>query len=159
MRSTPRLRYLTLSSYKSGSSFQGLRMTLISFGVYERKSCSFGVNNFSSLREKSSVYVDVKTKMCRVVLLQNFFTPRCHFYLISRPPYKCGLDSQFSVFKISHPLNKITFWPMHVERHFIFDHAEAPQQAKLKLKNLLTPYQIRTTLHYKLKIVCRFQML
>ena len=37
------------------------------------------MNNFSSLRVKSSVYVDVKSEMRRVVLLNRFFTPGAIF--------------------------------------------------------------------------------
>ena len=62
-------------------------------GVYEsqrRLHAKLAKFHFSSLREKLSVYADVKTKMCRVVL--NFYTPRCHFSLLSRPPYRHGFD-------------------------------------------------------------------
>ena len=51
------------------------------------------MNNVSSLREKSSVYADAKTKTCQVVLLLRFFfTPRCHFSLLSWPSYRCELE-------------------------------------------------------------------
>ena len=69
-------------------------MVLILIGVYESKRsfhANFAVNHLSSLREKSS---GNGNKMCRVVLLCSFFfTPRCDFSLVSRPPYyrRCGL--------------------------------------------------------------------
>ena len=45
--------------------------------------------SFSSLIVRSSVYVDVKTEMCRVVLFnKRSFTSRCDIYFVSRPSYR-----------------------------------------------------------------------
>ena len=54
-------------------------------------------NHLSSMREKFSVHVDFKNKICRVVLLYNFS-------LESRPSYMCGLEYEVDMFHI--PENK-----------------------------------------------------
>ena len=67
-----------------------------------KRLLAISVNHFSSLREKSSVSVEVKTKMNRIVLLLTLFTPRCYISLISRLPYfyiYCIIDIIYEIMK------------------------------------------------------------
>ena len=60
------------------------------------------MNNFSSLREKSSVYAGVKTK------ISSFFHTKMPFSLVSRPPYRRGLEYEGEDYYMASDKSQIT---------------------------------------------------